>query len=156
MYTILDTDLGQWLHSLIHRSLAKFGTLSLHGKWRRAKKIHFHNPASAYSYHIYIYILSTSIVYIYIISTSICISGFATDCPCGVWGRCPLYVGPIFWRSILNKLVCKLNRIENSFSLSYEYALIIILNIYHHLNMTDRHICCILRFFYTRWMFDGI
>ena len=34
------------------------------------------------------------------------VSGFATDCPCGVWRRglttCPLHVGPLFGNRILN------------------------------------------------------
>ena len=35
------------------------------------------------------------------------VSGYATDCPCGVWCRglttCLLHVGPTFWKSIFKK-----------------------------------------------------
>ena len=47
------------------------------------------------------------------------VSGFATDCPCGIWCRgsttCLLYVGPLFWKSTFEQqlgcrfdiMVCK-------------------------------------------------
>ena len=47
-------------------------------------------------------------------------TGIVTGSPCGDWSRrlttCPLYVGTCFGKSILNKLVCKLDRMENSCS----------------------------------------
>ena len=49
------------------------------------------------------------------------ISGFANNCPCGVCGRelttCPLYIGPMFGKSFLNKLACKFDGTENIFCL---------------------------------------
>ena len=39
------------------------------------------------------------------------VSGFVTDCPCGVWCRglttCLLHIGPTFGNRILNKLGCR-------------------------------------------------
>ena len=50
----------------------------------------------------------TSLCHIYILTRIFYrgVSGFATDCPCGVWGRglttCPLYVGPLFGNLFIN------------------------------------------------------
>ena len=46
-------------------------------------------------------------------------SGFVTVCSCGVWGcgwtTCPLHVVPFCGKSILNKLVCRLDIKKNTF-----------------------------------------
>ena len=43
------------------------------------------------------------------------VSGFMTSCSCGVWFSeltvCPLYVGPLFHKAVLDELVCKFNLI---------------------------------------------
>ena len=49
------------------------------------------------------------------------VSGFARDCPYDVWCRwlttSILYVGPLFGKSILNKLVCNCATVVKTFSL---------------------------------------
>ena len=46
---------------------------------------------------------------------------FVTGCPYGVLGRglntCPMNIGSVLSKSVLNDLVCKFNRMENNFSL---------------------------------------
>ena len=55
------------------------------------------------------------------------VSGFATDCPCGVWCRglttCILHVGPPFGNRLLNKkLVCRLDSMDNISSFFGRYV----------------------------------
>ena len=49
------------------------------------------------------------------------VSGFATDCPCGVWCRelttCLLYVCPFFWNGLKQKLECRFDIINYKSSL---------------------------------------
>ena len=42
------------------------------------------------------------------------------------------YVGPFFGKSILNKLICKFDRVENSFSLVCKYTLMEIIDMNYH------------------------
>ena len=59
--------------------------------------------------------------------------GFMTGCPCGVWccvlNTCLLCVGLGFGQIHLNKVVCKFDRMENSYSLSCHYVLIAMIDI---------------------------
>ena len=72
------------------------------------------------------------------------ISGRVTGYPCSVWGSrlstCLLYVCPFFYKSILNKLVCMLDRMGNTFALLCQYIWIVISCIYYHLSIPVRFI----------------
>ena len=51
------------------------------------------------------------------------VSRVVTSCSCGAWcpgsTMCPLFIGPMFGKSILNDLCCKLKRFANNFLYHY-------------------------------------